>query len=174
MRWYVVFRILSWSVIHWQLKHLWKFSVMMILKLLMSMEVLIWIWRCFIFFTLIKIEQFKLMSSIIICPYNAWQYWQIEQDITQWLKGKGKYSPYSITEHRVPELIPVLGCQPAGDVSHKPGGRLSVVFFFFIEQTLSFMHCTCNFICGLSDVIIKTFSQSASTYRQACSYPCNP
>ena len=25
-------------------------------------------------------------------------------------------------------------------------------------QTLSFMHLTCNFICGLSDVIIKTFS----------------
>jgi len=24
---------------------------------------------------------------------------------------------------RVPELIPVLGSQPAGDVSHKPGGR---------------------------------------------------
>jgi len=33
-------------------------------------------------------------------------------------------SPYSITEHRVLELIPVLGSQPAGDVSHKPGGRL--------------------------------------------------
>jgi len=28
----------------------------------------------------------------------------------------------SITERRVPELIPVLGSQPAGDVSHKPGG----------------------------------------------------
>ena len=39
---------------------------------------------------------------------------------------------------------------------------LTVVFFFFIVQTLSFMHCTCNFICGLSDVIIKTFSQSVS------------
>jgi len=38
------------------------------------------------------------------------------------LKGKG--SPYSITECRVSELIPVLGSQPAGDVSHKPGGRL--------------------------------------------------
>jgi len=38
------------------------------------------------------------------------------------LKGKG--SPYSITEHSVPELIPVLGSQPAGDVSHKPGGTL--------------------------------------------------
>ena len=29
-----------------------------------------------------------------------------------------KGSPYSITERRVPELIPVLGSQPAGDVSH--------------------------------------------------------
>jgi len=37
---------------------------------------------------------------------------------------KGTGSPYSITERRVPELIPVLGSQPAGDVSHKPGGRL--------------------------------------------------
>ena len=27
-----------------------------------------------------------------------------------------------ITERRVPELIPVLGSEPAGDVSHKPGG----------------------------------------------------
>ena len=32
-----------------------------------------------------------------------------------------KGSPYSITERRVPELITVLGSQPAGDVSHKPG-----------------------------------------------------
>ena len=40
---------------------------------------------------------------------------------------KGKGSPYSITERRVPELIPVLGSQPAGDVSHKPGGRLSLL-----------------------------------------------
>ena len=35
----------------------------------------------------------------------------------------GKGSPYSITER--PELIPVLCSQPAGDVSHKPGGRVS-------------------------------------------------
>ena len=41
------------------------------------------------------------------------------------LKGKG--SPYSITERRVPELILVLGSQPAGDVSHKPGSRLSLL-----------------------------------------------
>jgi len=36
-------------------------------------------------------------------------------------------SPYLITEHRVPELIPVLGSQPAGDASHKPGGRLPLL-----------------------------------------------
>jgi len=34
---------------------------------------------------------------------------------------KGKGSQYLITERRVPELIPVLGSQPAGDLSHKPG-----------------------------------------------------
>ena len=36
-------------------------------------------------------------------------------------------SPYSITERRVPGVIPVLGSQPAGDVSHKPGGRLPLL-----------------------------------------------
>ena len=40
---------------------------------------------------------------------------------------KGKGSPYSITERRVPELIPVLGSQPAADVSHKPDGRLPLL-----------------------------------------------
>jgi len=40
------------------------------------------------------------------------------------LRYATKGSRYSITERRVPELIPVLGSQPAGDVSHKPGGRL--------------------------------------------------
>jgi len=33
-----------------------------------------------------------------------------------------------ITERRVPELIPVLCNQPAGGVSHKPGGRLPLLF----------------------------------------------
>ena len=38
-----------------------------------------------------------------------------------------KDSPYSTAERRVPELIPVLGSQPGGDVSHKPGGRLPLL-----------------------------------------------
>ena len=41
---------------------------------------------------------------------------------------RGKGSPYSITERRVPELIPVLGSQPASDESHKPGGRLPLLY----------------------------------------------
>ena len=40
---------------------------------------------------------------------------------------KGKGSPYLTAEHRVPELISILGSQPAGDVSHKPGGRLPLL-----------------------------------------------
>jgi len=43
------------------------------------------------------------------------------------VKVKGRGSPYSITERRVPELIPVLGSQPAGDASHKPDGRLPLL-----------------------------------------------
>ena len=35
---------------------------------------------------------------------------------------KGRGGPYSILE-----LIPVLGSQPAGDVSHKPGSRLPLL-----------------------------------------------
>jgi len=40
---------------------------------------------------------------------------------------KGKGSSYSIAKRRVPELIPVLGSQPEGGVSHKPGGRLPLL-----------------------------------------------
>jgi len=52
---------------------------------------------------------------------------QDNTSITQTTEGKSKGSPYSITERRVPELIPVLGSQPARDVSHKPGGRLPLL-----------------------------------------------
>jgi len=40
---------------------------------------------------------------------------------------KGIGSPYWINKRRVPDLIPVLGSQPAGDVSHKTGGRLPLL-----------------------------------------------
>ena len=57
-------------------------------------------------------------GSIYKCRYNI-------HSIHLLKKGKG--GPYSSTEHRVPKLIPVLGSRPAGDVSHKPGGRLPLL-----------------------------------------------
>jgi len=44
-------------------------------------------------------------------------------------RTRKKGSPYSVAERRVPELIPVLGSQPVGDVSHKPGGIILGPFF---------------------------------------------
>ena len=41
-------------------------------------------------------------------------------------KGR-KGSPYSTVERRVPKLTLLLFSQPAGDVSHKPGGRLPLL-----------------------------------------------
>jgi len=41
------------------------------------------------------------------------------------IKSKGR--PYTTTERRVPELIPVLSSQSTGDVSHKPSGRLPLL-----------------------------------------------
>ena len=62
-----------------------------------------------------------LNFSIIILPkYSTCYHMHIARRIK-------KGSPYSITEHRVPELIPVLGSHPAADVSHKPGGRLPLL-----------------------------------------------
>ena len=51
---------------------------------------------------------------------------ELQYPLTNWhIKKKG--SLYSITERRVPELISVLGSQPASDVSHKPGGTLPLL-----------------------------------------------
>ena len=48
-------------------------------------------------------------------------------DAYAYKKVKGKGRPYAIAERRVSELIPVLGSQPVGDVSHKPGSRLPLL-----------------------------------------------
>jgi len=55
------------------------------------------------------------------------QIFRTSSDVGSGTVKQGKASPYSITERRVPELIPVLGSQPAGYVSHKPGGRLPLL-----------------------------------------------
>jgi len=42
-------------------------------------------------------------------------------------KGKVQGRAYSTAKRRVPELIPILDSQPAGDVSRKPSGRLPLL-----------------------------------------------
>ena len=65
------------------------------------------------------------------CLFNPHIFFVSDQYVTNFVQANRlthlKGSPYSITERRVPELIPVLGSQPAGDVSHKPGGRLPLL-----------------------------------------------
>jgi len=64
-------------------------------------------------------DAWRLPRAIIILFSSS------NQSLIGTVKGEG--GPYSTTERRVPELIPVLGSQPAGDVSHKPGGRLPLL-----------------------------------------------
>jgi len=60
-----------------------------------------------------------------VCPHCFTTFARTIRRFETAICKKGKGSPYSTAERRVPELIPVLGSQPAGDGSHKPGGRLA-------------------------------------------------
>jgi len=60
-------------------------------------------------------------------------------------ENEGKGSPYSITERRVPELILVLCSQPAGDVSHKAGGRLPLHSARFAVTPATLKRAATNF-----------------------------
>ena len=63
-------------------------------------------------------------STLHLCTLGQLRDGKIKSSERRVPDGKIKSSPYSITERRVPELVSVLGSQPAGDVNHKPGGRL--------------------------------------------------
>jgi len=70
-------------------------------------------------------EERDMKLTQIIAQFQAYARGCIARRYTLTKKGKG--SPYSIAERRVPEPIPVLGSPPAGDVSHKPGDRLPLL-----------------------------------------------
>jgi len=61
---------------------------------------------------------------------------------------KGRGSPYSTSERRVAEPIPVLCSQPAGDVSHKPGGRLPLFSARPAVTLATLMRAATNFAAG--------------------------
>ena len=68
----------------------------------------------------VQIYPYRVRVSERLFPENA----HIIHEL--YLPQKG--SMYSITERRVPELIQVLDSQQAaGDVSHKPDGRLPLI-----------------------------------------------
>jgi len=50
-----------------------------------------------------------------------------------------------ITERRVPELIPVLGNETAGNVSHKPGSRLPLLSVRIAVTPATLKRATTNF-----------------------------
>ena len=62
---------------------------------------------------------FRSLLVMTLCRAKGWT-----DRYAVWNVDTGKASPYSITERRVAELIPV---EPASDVSHKPGGRLPLL-----------------------------------------------
>jgi len=87
---------------------------------------------------------------------------------------KGKGSPYSITERRVPELIPVLGSQPAEDVSHKPGGRLPLLSTRpAVTLAISIEGCY-QFRCLVNRGTMGVSSLPKTVTRQRGNYDLNP
>jgi len=82
------------------------------------------------------------------------------------MSKKGKGSPYSITERRVPELIPVLGSQPARDVSHKPGGRLPLLSARPAVAPATLKRAATNFCCLVNKGTIGVNSLPKTVTRQ--------
>jgi len=69
----------------------------------------------------------RFSRTTCVSRYKGKPIWMLMMlDRKRWW-GIKKGSPHSIAERRVPELIPALGSQPAGDVSHKPDGRLPLL-----------------------------------------------
>jgi len=87
---------------------------------------------------------------------------------------KGKASPYSITERRVPELIPVLGSQPAGDVSHKPGGTLPLLSARPAVTPATLKRAATSFCCLLNKGTTGVNSLPKTVTRQRRDCDLNP
>jgi len=86
-----------------------------------------------------------------------------------------KGSPYSTAERRVPELIPVLCSQPAGDVSHKPGGRLPLLSTIRPTVTSATLkRAATNFFCLVNRGTMGVNSLPKTVTRQRRGCDLNP
>jgi len=94
-----------------------------------------------------------------------------------WLASKvkkGKGSPYSITDRRVSELIPVLGSQPANDVIHKPSGRLPLLSARPAVTPATLKRAATNFCCLVNKGTMGVNSLLNTVTRQRRDCDLNP
>jgi len=85
---------------------------------------------------------------------------------------------YSITERRVPELIQFLGSQPAGDVNHKPGGRLPLLFARPAVTLATLKMAAINFVAwclvNRGTVGVNSLPKSVTRQRHRCNLNSGP
>jgi len=76
----------------------------------------------------------------------------------------------------VPELIPVLGSQPEGDVSHKPGGRLPLlsarpaVIVATLKKGCYQFHCLVN----RGTMGVNSLPKTVTGQRRGCDLNTDP
>ena len=85
---------------------------------------------------------------------------------------KGKGSPYSIAERRVPELIPVLGSLPAGDMSHKPGDRLPLLSDRPTVTLTTLQRVATNFVAHT--ISVNSLPKTVTRQRRGCNLNPSP
>jgi len=83
-------------------------------------------------------------------------------------KKKRKDSPYPITQRRVPGLIPVFGSQPAGDVSHKPGGRLPLLAARPAVTPATLKRAATNFAAWRGTMSVNSLPKTVTRQRRGC------
>ena len=85
-----------------------------------------------------------------------------------------KSRAYLTAERRVPQLIPVLGSQPASDASHKPGGRLSLLSARPAVTLATFKRAVTNFRCLVNRGTTGVNSLCKTVTRQRHGCDLNP
>jgi len=79
-----------------------------------------------------------------------------------------------ITEPKVPEPIPVVGSQRAGDVSHKPGGRLPILSARPAVTRAAFKRAATNFAAWRIEGTMRVNSLPKTVTRQRRDCDLNP
>ena len=79
-----------------------------------------------------------------------------------------------ITDRRVLKLIPVLGSQPAGDVSHKPSGRLPLLSARPTVTPATLKRAATNFFCLVNRGTMGVNSLPKTVTRQCRDCDLNP